>query len=187
MTFRFCLAGALVCAAISAILAPAVFAAPRGPSAHGQTADLPVASDVRVGGDNKQTRFVMDLSRKIDVATFTLADPYRVVVDLPQVVFKLSANAGEHGRGLIKAFRYGLIMQGGSRIVLDTKGPVRVAKAFALAAADGQPARLVLDLTATDRASFLHTVAVETRTDRGMASRREPAAPAPPPTTIRAR
>ena len=111
-----------------------------------ESTSLPVATDVRLGGDDKQTRFVVDLSEKIDVAAFTLADPYRVVIDLPQVTFKLPAQAGEHGRGLVKAFRYGLIMQGGSRIVLDTKGPVRVDKAFALAAAAGQPARLVLDL-----------------------------------------
>ena len=111
---------------------------------------VPVATDMRLGGDDKQTRFVVDMSQKIDVAAFTLADPYRVVIDLPQVTFQLPAKAGEQGRGLVKAFRYGLIMQGGSRIVLDTKGPVRIDKAFALAAADGQPARLVLDLVSTD-------------------------------------
>ena len=55
--------------------------------------------------------------------------------------------SGERGRGLVKAFRYGLIMQGGSRIVLDLSGPVRIEKAFVLAAIDGQPARLVLDLS----------------------------------------
>ena len=44
-----------------------------------------VATDMRIGGDDKQTRFVVDLNRKIDLAAFTLADPYRVVVDLPQV------------------------------------------------------------------------------------------------------
>ena len=127
---------------------------------------LPVATDVRLGGDDKQTRFVVDLSQKIDVTAFTLADPYRVVIDLPQVAFKLPAKAGEHGRGLVKAFRYGLIMQGGSRIVLDTKGPVRIDKAFVLAAADGQPARLVLDLAATDRDSFMRTISLENRSPR---------------------
>jgi N-acetylmuramoyl-L-alanine amidase len=125
---------------------------------------VPVATDVRLGADNKQTRFVMDFNQKIDIATFTLADPYRVVVDLPQVVFKLPAHAGEHGRGLIKAFRYGLIMRGGSRIVLDVTSPVRVDKAFTLAAADGQPAKLVLDLIATDRESFLHNIEVQNHT-----------------------
>jgi N-acetylmuramoyl-L-alanine amidase len=100
-----------------------------------------------------------------------------VVVDLPQVVFQLPHKVGEKGRGLIKAFRYGLIMQGGSRIVLDTKGPVRVDKAFTLAAADGQPARLVLDLAATDRASFLRTISLENRAPRNTAGK---AAEAPP-------
>jgi len=120
-----------------------------------------VATDLRIGGDDKQTRFVVDLNRKIDLAAFTLADPYRVVVDLPQVNFKLPDKAG--GRGLIKAFRYGLIMQGGSRIVLDTKGPVRIEKAFVLDAAEGQPARLVLDLAAIDRAAFMRNISLQSR------------------------
>jgi len=122
-----------------------------------------VATDMRIGGDDKQTRFVVDLNRKIDLVAFTLADPYRVVVDLPQTTFTLPAKAGEQARGLVKAFRYGLIMQGGSRIVLDTKGPVRLEKAFVLDAAEGQPARLVLDLIATDRTSFMKNIALENR------------------------
>jgi len=122
-----------------------------------------IATDMRIGGDDKQTRFVVDLNRKIDLVAFTLADPYRVVVDLPQTTFTLPAKAGEQARGLVKAFRYGLIMQGGSRIVLDTKGPVRLEKAFVLDAAEGQPARLVLDLIATDRTSFMKNIALENR------------------------
>lgn len=122
-----------------------------------------IATDMRIGGDDKQTRFVVDLNRKIDLVAFTLADPYRVVVDLPQTTFTLPAKAGEQARGLVKAFRYGLIMQGGSRIVLDTKGPVRLEKAFVLDAAEGQPARLVLDLIATDRTSFMRNIALENR------------------------
>ena len=122
-----------------------------------------IATDMRIGGDDKQTRFVVDLNRKIDLVAFTLADPYRVVIDLPQTTFTLPAKAGEQARGLVKAFRYGLIMQGGSRIVLDTKGPVRLEKAFVLDAAEGQPARLVLDLIATDRTSFMRNIALENR------------------------
>src|SRR5262245_21019294 len=79
--------------------------------------DFPVANDVRLAGDEKQTRLVVDLSRKIELRAFTLANPYRVVIDLPQVTFALPPNSGESGRGLIKAFRFGLVMQGGSRIV----------------------------------------------------------------------
>lgn len=133
----------------------------RAPAASAEA--LVIATDMRIGGDDKQTRFVVDLNRKIDLVAFTLADPYRVVVDLPQTTFTLPAKAGEQARGLVKAFRYGLIMQGGSRIVLDTKGPVRLEKAFVLDAAEGQPARLVLDLIATDRTSFMKNIALENR------------------------
>src|SRR5262245_56193191 len=91
---------------------------PSGPPL-GATDDFPVASDVRLGGYDTQTRMIVDLSRKIDIRTFTLANPYRVVIDMPQVTFKLPPKAGEAGRGLIKAFRFGLVMQGGSRIVID--------------------------------------------------------------------
>ncbi len=126
---------------------------------------FPVATDARVGGDESQTRFVMDLDRKIDLHVFTLADPYRVVVDIPQVRFQLPPNTGESGRGLIKSFRYGLVMAGGSRLVLDVGKPVRVDKAFVVDAADGAPARLVLDLAATDRESFLRKIAQQEKQD----------------------
>jgi N-acetylmuramoyl-L-alanine amidase len=126
--------------------------------------ELAVASDVRLAGDEAQTRFVVDFSQKIDFRAFALANPYRVVIDLPQVTFQLPPKAGETGRGLIKAFRFGLIMQGGSRIVIDLGRPARVEKAFTLDAANGQPHRLVLELVATDRDAFLRTVAVENRT-----------------------
>ena len=135
-------------------------------SSAAMAADPPQATDVRVGGDAKETRFVMDLSEKVDIAAFTLSNPYRVVVDLPQVTFKLPAKAGETGRGLIKAFRYGLVMQGGSRVVIDAKGPVRIEKSFVLPPADGQPARLVLDLVATDREAFLRNAELESRPAR---------------------
>ena len=136
-----------------------------------------VATDIRIGGDDKQTRFVVDLSRKIDITAFMLADPYRVVVDLPRTTFKLPANTGVQARGLVKAFRYGLIMQGGSRIVLDTKAPVRLEKAFVVDAAEGQPARLVLDLVATDRASFMRNITLANRSAQQSASARPSDAP----------
>jgi N-acetylmuramoyl-L-alanine amidase len=138
------------------------------PAANGH----PAATAVRLGGDAKQTRFIVDLSRRIGVNAFILADPYRVVIDLPQVAFRLPRKSGDEGRGLIKAFRYGLVMLGGSRIVLDLAGPARIEKAFSLDAAAGQPARLVLELAATDRESFMRTLALDNRVARADSSRK---------------
>lgn len=152
---------ALLCAVL-----PGPEAARAEPVATRPAVELPVATEARLGGDESRTRFVLDLSRTVDPAAFTLADPYRVVVDLPQVTFQLAGRAGETGRGLVKAFRFGLVMQGGSRVVLDTTGPVRVDKAFAIDAVDGQPARLVIDLVSVDRESFLRNLAIENRSRR---------------------
>lgn len=115
---------------------------------------FPVASDVRVAGDDKQTRFILDLDRNIDVRAFLLADPYRVVLDIPQVTFNLPAGAGSAGRGLIRAFRYGLVMPGGSRMVFDLTGPARIEKAYMLDEANGQPPRLVVELSSVEIAAF---------------------------------
>ncbi len=162
--YRVLLAWALLCAA-------ALFCSAAGPAcaAEGQSAGpaaaapYPLASDARLAGDSRQTRFVLDLDRKITFRAFALADPYRVVVDIPQVSFRLPSGAGTTGRGLIKAFRYGLVMPGGSRIVFDLTGPARITNSYVLDAANDQPPRLVLEFGATDRATFVQSLAPESR------------------------
>jgi N-acetylmuramoyl-L-alanine amidase len=115
---------------------------------------FPVASGVRVAGDDTQTRFILDLDRKIDVRAFTLSNPYRVVLDIPQVTFNLPTGIGSEARGLIRAFRYGLVMPGGSRMVFDLTGPAKIEKAYVMDAANGQPTRLVVELAAVAPSAF---------------------------------
>jgi N-acetylmuramoyl-L-alanine amidase len=135
-------------------------APPQSPVA---TPNYPVASDARLAGDAKQTRFILDLDKAIQFRAFTLADPYRVVVDIPQVNFQLAAGTGTAGRGLVKAFRYGLVMPGGSRIVFDLTGPAKIANSTMLEAANGQPPRLVLELAEVDRTNFVQSLPAENR------------------------
>ena len=125
--------------------------------------NFPIVSDFRLAGDARQTRFVLDLDKPIQFRAFALADPYRVIVDIPQVSFKLRAGAGTAGRGLIKTFRYGLVMPGGSRLVFDLTGPAKIAKSYVLEAANGQPPRLVLELEEVDRTTFVQSLAAENR------------------------
>jgi N-acetylmuramoyl-L-alanine amidase len=141
--------------------------------------DYPIASEVRIAGDETQTRMVIDLSQRIDLRAFTLASPYRVVIDLPQVIFRFPPGTGESGRGLIKAFRFGLVMTGGSRLVLDLARPARIDKSFVLEAGNDQPARLVLDLGATDKDTFMRTVALENRAREPAAAKPQASIPSP--------
>lgn len=169
---------------------PAVLRAAEGqPPTPAAVSSFPIASDARLAGDAKQTRFVLDLDKPIQHRAFTLADPYRVVIDIPQVSFQLPAGVGTAGRGLIKAFRYGLVMPGGSRIVFDLTGPAQIANSYVLEAANGQPPRLVLELTEVDRTAFMQSLTGETRPElrpaiaesKAAVSPGAPAKPAGPP------
>jgi N-acetylmuramoyl-L-alanine amidase len=100
-----------------------------------------VAKDARLAGDRGRTRFIADLSKKVDVNVFSLADPYRVIVDLPEVSFQMPEGLGTEKRGLVTGYRYGMFAPGKSRIVIDVSGPFLVDKAFVLDARPDQPAR----------------------------------------------
>jgi N-acetylmuramoyl-L-alanine amidase len=153
-----------VCAAALLCSDATVVEAAEDPSSPPITmSSVPIASDARLAGDSKQTRFVLDLDKTVQFRAFALADPYRVVVDIPQVSFQLPAGTGSAGRGLIKAFRYGLVMPGGSRIVFDLSGPARIAHSYVLDAANDQPPRFVLELEEVDRTVFVQSLAAESR------------------------
>jgi N-acetylmuramoyl-L-alanine amidase len=116
--------------------------------------EIPKAQGARLGGDAKRTRFVTDLTAPVRFNAYVLADPYRVVIDLAEVNFQLPEGIGEKGRGLVKAYRYGLISKGKSRIVMDATGPVLIEKSFSIGPENGQPARLVVDLVPTTPSTF---------------------------------
>lgn len=117
----------------------------------------PAATEVRLGVDGPRTRFVMEFTDRLDITVFALPDPYRVIIDMPQADFRLPANAGQEGQGLVKAFRFGLLAVGRSRIVLDVHKPVEIASAQILDGDGEVPVRLVVDLLPTSREAFLRT------------------------------
>jgi len=86
---------------------------------------------------------------------FTLADPYRVVIDLPAVSFQMPLGAGREGHGLITAYRYGLFSLNKGRIVLDASGPLRIENAR-IEGTKGQrkSTELVLDMVSVSAAEF---------------------------------
>ncbi|MGV8840528.1 MAG: N-acetylmuramoyl-L-alanine amidase [Bauldia sp.] len=151
---------------VLALLVPAAILAAL-PSLVRAQADLNLVTDTRVIGDGNRTRFIADLTTDVDVRVFPLADPYRIVIDLPEVHFQLPAGMGDTGRGLISAYRFGLISRGQSRIVLDATGPVRVDDYFVIPAVPGagEPARLVVDLVTATAGEF-QTAALEYQQSR---------------------
>lgn len=124
---------------------------------------------IRLGDQAAGTRVVLDITGYVDHRVFTLPDPYRVVIDLPEVEWHLPAKTLTVGRGLVQQFRYGLFKPGVSRVVLDVSGPVAVKRSFMLDPTADFGYRLVLDLEPTSAESM-----------RQQASLPPPATPATP-------
>lgn len=113
-------------------------------------------SGIRFGQNGNVTRFVLDVSEKADPSIFLLADPYRVVIDLPEADWRASDKVSS--TGAIDGFRHGLFAPGIYRIVLDLKGPAVVKDSFHLAPKGGYGHRLVIDLETATRTQFLAAV-----------------------------
>ena len=114
-----------------------------------------VVTDVRVGAHAGITRLVLDMTNRVEFHVFTLVDPYRVVIDLAEVGWRLPPRPLPRETGLLKSLRYGLFKPGQSRLVMDASAPAIVNQVF-LMEPDGRAGyRLVLDLMPTSRDAML--------------------------------
>ncbi len=108
--------------------------------------------DVRIGGDGKATRVVVESDAPLSYHVFLLAaGSHRVVIDLPRVrwsIAGLTSEAGSgKGKGVISGYRYAQNTATTSRLVLDLSKPALVARDYALAPKDGGGKhQLVFDL-----------------------------------------
>jgi N-acetylmuramoyl-L-alanine amidase len=98
-----------------------------------------------------RTRFVVGLDRKVEYQVFSLANPSRVVVELPDVKLQLPAQSENATVGLVRSFRGGLSAPGKNRIVIDVTQPVVVESSkIEKDAAGGY--RLALDILSVEAA-----------------------------------
>lgn len=114
----------------------------------------PAVLDVRLGLHPDKTRVVLDLTEAPGYRIFPLAQPYRMVVDLTEVDWRLPDGHAPEGRGLVQSLRYGLFAPGTSRVVLDLAGPTHVREVQLLPATGSAPVRLVIDLEPASDAEF---------------------------------
>ena len=123
---------------------------------------LAEATAVHSEGTAEGAKITFDLTHGVETTAFVLADPDRVIIDLPQVDFSLGADAGKaapvrtrragKAASLVASFRFGLLSPGRSRIVVDLQAPARIVRASM--EKNGLSYRLVVELAKTDRASF---------------------------------
>ncbi len=114
--------------------------------------------DIRIGIHREMTRVVLDLDAKVGFQIFTLADPYRIVVDLPDIRWLVPPAVARRKGGLVAGLRYGQYQPGNARVVLDLKKPGTVSKSFIIPASKNNDPRLVIDIRPATRAAFLSTL-----------------------------
>ncbi|THK39952.1 N-acetylmuramoyl-L-alanine amidase [Ensifer sp. MPMI2T] len=129
------------------------FAAMTATAADGRAGEPLLAFGARIAGDDARTRIVVEFDRKPEFSIHYVANPVRVIVDLPETSFGLKPESLEP-RGLFDAIRYGGMGVGTSRLVLSAKGPVEVSHAEVKPEEDGKSFRLVLDAERIDQARF---------------------------------
>ncbi len=84
------------------------------------------------------THFVIGLDGKVDYQIFSLANPNRVIIELPEVNVRLPSLEGNTPAGLVKTFRAGLAAAGKTRVVIDVTQPAVVEDAKITKDRDGQ-------------------------------------------------
>src|SRR5215469_6160650 len=125
---------------------PSIGSRPQGP--------LPIVMSARIGEHDDRTRLVIELSDPVNLRAFALASPDRVVIDMPEVSWRLGAPPRPSGFGPVKSYRYGQFRAGNSRMVIDLNSPVSVADPLVLPPSAGFGYRVVIDLFPTTRPKF---------------------------------
>jgi N-acetylmuramoyl-L-alanine amidase len=125
----------LLCVAATALVSPAF------------AAGLPVISEARVANHDAVTRVSLSLNSSVPYRVFTLEEPHRAVIDLPDVQW--TASALPQPSGLFLSLRHGRFKPGSFRIVLQCRDSVTIEHSAVIPSGSGGY-RLVIDLVATN-------------------------------------
>lgn len=133
-----------------------------------------VSSRVETAADH--SRLIFTLTGDVAPQARVAAAPPRVVVDLPEVAFRIDPREGRSAAGskLIRSYRYGQFAPGRSRVVVDLSSPARIVKTACVA---GQ---LEIELAPTSEAAFNAAVTQSAAQSVSLAPT-QPAAAAPAP------
>lgn len=111
------------------------------------------ALDYKMAGDATRMRIVLNFDREPEPKWFLLRAPHRLVIDLPGTSLAFDAKDLKP-RGLIKNVRYGAAGEGGSRLMVTSKGPFNIEKVDVLENEDGAGYRAVVDIAAASEGEF---------------------------------
>ena len=125
----------------------------------------------------------MDLSGAVPFRVTVKANPDRVELDFPVLAWGGSVPASGTGTGFVTVYRRATSAEGGTRLVLETTGPVRVASAGSGLAAPGQKTTFDLQIVSADGSAAPAAMAPAIMAPAPMAAAMHPD-PAPVPVRV---
>lgn len=109
--------------------------------------------DARLGLHPDKTRFVLELSESVPFTVSLAANPYRVIVDLPDLAWT-GGGLPVEGKGIVARYRYSSPSPGALRLTFETVGPAKLREAYMIPPREGHQSRLVLDLERASPVEF---------------------------------
>jgi N-acetylmuramoyl-L-alanine amidase len=109
--------------------------------------------DARLGIHPDKTRFVLEVSDPVSFSVSLAADPYRIIVDLPDLVWP-GGSLPVEGKGVVARYYHAAGGPRGTRLTFETVGPAKLREGYMIPPRDGRQPRLVLDLEKTTTAEF---------------------------------
>ncbi len=101
---------------------------------------------IRLGVHGEKVRIVLETSARVPINHFVLVRPDRVVLDMPEVRWRMEPVSRRIAKGFVAGYRFGRFLPGRARMVFDLTGPATVVKRFFLRPMGGRSWRFVIDL-----------------------------------------
>jgi AMIN domain len=114
-----------------------------------------IVSSAAVSETETGMRFEMQITGTVQARAYVLDNPYRVVIDMPTVEFRVPQGTGLKPVGFVKEFRYGLVGKDRARIIFEVDGPTLAGAPRLTTGPDGKTMLLSLDPKPTRRVSWL--------------------------------
>lgn len=97
-------------------------------SLHAKTDKSTSLIDIRISHSSNSARLTLVFDGDTPFKFLTLSNPYRMVIDIPNLIWKAPKNPLPTHKGLISGLRHGQYKENTIRIVLDFKKPITIDK-----------------------------------------------------------
>jgi N-acetylmuramoyl-L-alanine amidase len=117
------------------------------PVSPGHATELASITQIRFGIQGERTRVVVEADRPVAFRASAASDPWRLVVDLPEVLWRLEPGPLTEPRGLAKGREVSRPAPGRAQLVVASALPFRIAETMTLPASAQTPRyRIVIEL-----------------------------------------